>query len=56
MKEEQMGKIIEDFAWDINDLHENWSKKKIDAKTAMEKIANLCFFFLRQATDDAIKK
>ena len=56
MKEHRINTIISDFHFDINDLYSSWEKGKINSKTAMEKIANLCFFVLRQIVDDAIKR
>ena len=56
MKKEIMGKLICDMHFDINNLHEDWDEGKIDDRTAIEMIANLCFFFLRALVDDTIGK
>ena len=56
MEKEKAGKLIEDFHFDINNLHEDWDEGKIDNKTALEKITNLCFYYLRTLADNAIKK
>lgn len=56
MEKEQTKKIITDLHFDINNLHDEWDDGKIDDALAMEKIANLCFSFLRTVVDDAIKK
>lgn len=55
MKKEQMKKIIKDFHFDINDLYGAWVKEKITDETALEKIASLCFYFLRTVVTSAIK-
>ena len=56
MEKEKAGKLIEDFHFDINNLHDDWDKGKIDYMIALEKITNLCFYCLRTLADCAIKK
>ncbi len=56
MKKEIMGKLICDMHFDINNLHEDWDEGKIDDRTAIEMIANLCWFFLKVLADTTIKK
>lgn len=56
MEKEKAKKLITDFHFDINDLHGAWDKGKITDETALEKIANLCFYFFRIVITSAIKK
>jgi len=56
MEKEIMGKLICDMHFDINNLNEDWDEGKIDDRTAIEMIANLCFSFLRALVDNAIEK
>lgn len=55
MKEEQSSKLIEALNFDIKDIHDAWYDKKIDSRLAIEKITNLCFYFLRTIVIDATK-
>jgi len=52
MDKEQSSKLIKDLTFDINDLHDAWYDKKINDALAIEKIVNLCFYFLRTVIDD----
>ena len=56
MNKEQTKKLIKDLHFDINNLFNDWDDGKIDDKTILEKITNLCFHFLRTLIDNAIKK
>jgi len=56
MDKEQKNKLITDFHFDINNLHDAWDDHKIDDNLTIEKMVNLCFYFLRTVVDDAIKK
>ena len=56
MEEKRMKKVIADLHFDINLLFNDWEKEKIDSKTMIEKITNLCFYFLRVVIDNATKK
>ena len=55
MKKEPIRKLIRDMYSDLDDVHEAWDRGKIDDRMIVEKMLNLCFYFIRFLTDYTIK-
>ena len=55
MEAKKVRKLIVDWHFDFNNLHADWERGKIDNKEMLKFMSNLCFSFLRRATDSFLE-